>query len=193
MEKEEGGRVRGFRVRKLALGALLPGRLGDAGAPWGVGNETLPSFVHESSLSCWVSTLSCSPPSVWCPCSMNPRSRCLRVQYFTLLMIQRLQTCCSYIPFNELLPTSLLCFCFMIPGYPRLFRPVVSTQHLSVTCLLTTLSVDSFGKSLFPFSECEFDDDSQTLSDIVFPNKEPVLDRELIKGNLTGSGLCFKT
>ena len=47
------------------------GRQSEADAQSEVGTETLRS-VYEIILSCWVSTLSCLEPPVWCLCSFEP-------------------------------------------------------------------------------------------------------------------------
>ena len=47
------------------------GRQSEADAQCEVGTETLRS-VSEIILSCWVSTLSCLEPPVWCLCSFEP-------------------------------------------------------------------------------------------------------------------------
>lgn len=105
------------------------------------------------------------------------------------LMIQPLWIFCCYIPFNELLPTSLCSLCFMIPNCSWL---ILSCDFYSIPfCLLSSslhtvcwLSLKILNVILWMWI---------WFAIVRIPYREPVWDRELINGNLTGSTLCLET
>lgn len=96
-------------------------------------------------------------------------------------MIQQLRIHCSYISFNKLFPTSLLSFCFRIPG-----------------CLCFILSYGFCSMLFCPISSHHMDLKNPLVSVlwmwvwwiiVRIPYKEPVLDRELVQDNFIGRDL----